>query len=142
MSKIYRLTATEPLELHVYLESFSGNWYYAHYSEFSISESSDNYRLYVYGFSGTASESLLWFHNGREFSTIDRDNDGYSVYNCARRYTGAWWYGWQSWHCFNSNLNGRYYPTEREDCNGIAWHDVPYAGRDCIPLRKVIMKVR
>jgi len=44
-------------------------------------------------------------HNGRKFSTKDRDNDVAGV-NCAsgEAIKGAWWYG----DCRTSNLNGVY----------------------------------
>lgn len=37
------------------------------------------------------------------FSTIDRDNDGYSG-SCADQMRGGWWYN----SCSTSNLNGEY----------------------------------
>ena len=46
----------------------------------------------------------LSFSNGREFSTLDRDNDAWSDGNCAAYYSGANW-----WHaCGQSNINGKY----------------------------------
>ena len=79
LSKIYRYTATNPVELHIYLESFSGTWAYATFAEFTISDSTDNYRLSVTGYSGTAGAYSLIYHNGRPFSTYDRDNDGHRM---------------------------------------------------------------
>lgn len=40
---------------------------------------------------------------GMRFSTIDRDNDGYSG-SCADQLRGGWWYN----SCSTSNLNGEY----------------------------------
>lgn len=45
----------------------------------------------------------LSYHQGRPFSTEDRDND-IAVTNCAMSYKGAWWYK----NCHRTNLNGKY----------------------------------
>lgn len=45
----------------------------------------------------------LSYHQGRPFSTEDRDND-VAVTNCATSYKGAWWYK----NCHRTNLNGKY----------------------------------
>lgn len=45
----------------------------------------------------------LSYHQGRPFSTEDRDND-IAVTNCAMSYKGAWWYK----NCHRANLNGKY----------------------------------
>lgn len=45
----------------------------------------------------------LSYHQGRPFSTEDRDND-VAVTNCAMSYKGAWWYK----NCHRTNLNGKY----------------------------------
>ena len=45
----------------------------------------------------------LSYHQGRPFSTKDRDND-IAVTNCALSYKGAWWYK----NCHRTNLNGKY----------------------------------
>ena len=64
---------------------------------------------------GTAGDSLS-YHHGRAFSTLDRDNDGYSR-NCAVKYHGAWWYK----HCHVSNLNGRYL-NGTISSQGMSWY--------------------
>ena len=45
----------------------------------------------------------MTYHNGREFSTKDQDNDSSKI-NCAAAIRGAWWHG----DCRTSNLNGVY----------------------------------
>lgn len=50
----------------------------------------------------TSGDSLS-YHQGRPFSTKDRDND-IAVTNCASSYKGAWWYK----NCHRANLNGKY----------------------------------
>ena len=46
----------------------------------------------------------LSFHNGKGFSTYDRDVDSVSSGNCAFYYHGGWWYH----SCAHVNLNGMY----------------------------------
>ncbi|XP_045156938.2 microfibril-associated glycoprotein 4-like [Mercenaria mercenaria] len=114
---IHLLTATGNHELRIDMEDFEGNKAYAKYSSFRIKSQSDNYAIEVSGYSGDAGDSLK-VHNGREYSTTDRDNDGYST-SCAKKYRGAWWYS----GCHHSNLNGIYY--NRANCprrKGIIWY--------------------
>lgn len=43
------------------------------------------------------------YHNGRPFSTWDKDPDPLGIH-CARAYMGGWWYK----NCYKTNLNGLY----------------------------------
>lgn len=43
------------------------------------------------------------YHNGRSFSTYDKDTDS-AITNCALSYKGAFWYK----NCHRVNLMGRY----------------------------------
>lgn len=43
------------------------------------------------------------YHNGRYFSTFDKDTDS-AITNCALSYKGAFWYK----NCHRVNLMGRY----------------------------------
>ena len=82
------------------LEDFDGNKVFAEYKVFYVDGESDNYRVHVSSYSGSAGDSFS-FTNGMQFSTKDRDHD---IYNgqCAVSYHGAWWYK----NCYTSNLNG------------------------------------
>ena len=118
LSKIHRLTKEGSNTLRVDLGDFEGNTAYANYSTFSVSDGSTEYILTVDGYSGTAGESLISWHNGRRFSTRDNDNDEWSGDSCAQAYgNGAWWYN----NCYLSNLNGRYYNTAINNDGGIVW---------------------
>lgn len=55
-------------------------------------------------------------HNGKAFSTKDRDNDTYKNVNCATDYKGAWWY----YSCHAVNINGLYLGN-KVDNTGMRW---------------------
>ena len=127
LSNIHRLTAAAPhTELRVDLEDFEEATAYAKYNEFAVGNSTSNYVLTVGGYSGTAGDSLVNTsdanvngHNGRQFSTRDRDHDRSASRNCAIIFSGAWWYN----NCHFSNLNGLYHGGEHPDsfANGVNW---------------------
>ncbi|XP_033647914.1 ficolin-2-like [Asterias rubens] len=114
---LHRLTAQGEYELRVDLEGFYNDTGYAVFASFSIADESDNYRLYVGTYSGTASDGLD-YQDRMAFSTKDKDNDRNPSGSCAQTYHGAWWYG----ICQTSNLNGLYYnyPSRRDP--SIVWH--------------------
>lgn len=113
LDKIHRLTNAsgngQQNTLRFDLRDQEGNKRYAKYSTFQVAGSSTNYRLSVAGYSGDATDSFS-YHNGRVFTTKDRDA------GCANQYKGAWWYG----HCHASNLNGIYSSTDYGQ--GIVWY--------------------
>ena len=69
-------------------------------------------------------------HNGRKFSTKDRDND-ISRVNCAKenKIRGAWWF----YDCKQSNLNGVY--RNGADNGTIIWGNI-------YPIKRAEMKIR
>ncbi|MGH0140471.1 UNVERIFIED_CONTAM: hypothetical protein FKN15_071986 [Acipenser sinensis] len=76
----------------------------------------DNYLLtYKSGDGSKKARDSLSYHQGRPFSTKDRDND-IAVTNCALSYKGAWWYK----NCHRANLNGKY--GESRHSQGINWY--------------------
>ena len=119
-------------ELRVDLIDFEGNTTYAKYSSFAVGSTSENYKLTIGGYSGTAGDAMPT-HNGMEFSTRDRDNDRYSG-SCAVLYKGSWWYN----HCYTANLNGIFYNNATHDNTGIRWQQ--FKGPES--LKAVEMKVR
>ncbi|XP_038066786.1 ficolin-3-like [Patiria miniata] len=111
------LTEKGTWQLRVNLEDWNNERVYAEYGEFQIS--GDNYQLTVgsYNDSSTAGDSLTSKHNGKLFSTKDRDNDNSPIGSCAKDDHGAWWYDW----CYQSNLNGKYYALALVDYQSIRW---------------------
>ncbi|XP_066295017.1 microfibril-associated glycoprotein 4-like isoform X3 [Branchiostoma lanceolatum] len=132
--KLHQLTSQAQYELRVDLEDFEGNSAYAQYQVFTVGSEAEHYRLTLGGYNGTAGDSMD-HHNGRPFSTKDRDYDDSSA-SCAQAYKGAWWYG----SCHNSNLNGLYHAgshTSRADgVNWNAWKGFYYS------LKHTEMKIR
>uniref|UniRef100_A0A2C9JNA2 Fibrinogen C-terminal domain-containing protein n=1 Tax=Biomphalaria glabrata TaxID=6526 RepID=A0A2C9JNA2_BIOGL len=71
---IFLLTNQDRYQLRVDLWDFAGNRVYAVYSSFKIDGERDGYKLHITGYSGSAQDSLHK-HNGKKFSTMDKDND-------------------------------------------------------------------
>lgn len=74
---IHWLTRQGSYVLRVTMEDWSGRQAYAEYSTFALEPENDFYRLRLGRYQGNAGDSLSW-HNGRQFSTLDRDHDAYS----------------------------------------------------------------
>ncbi|KAK1329244.1 hypothetical protein QTO34_011424 [Cnephaeus nilssonii] len=113
LDNIHRITSQGRYELRVDMRD-GQEAAFAHYDKFSVEDSRSLYKLRVGGFNGTAGDSLS-YHQGRPFSTKDRDND-IAVTNCALSYKGAWWYK----NCHRTNLNGKY--GESRHSQGINWY--------------------
>ena len=116
LTYLHRLT-TSDRQLRVDLEDFENNTRYAVYNTFQVMDSSTNYTLRVEGYSGDAGNGL-GHHNGRQFSTRDRENDNNRGRNCAQLFKGGWWYG----YCHDSNLNGLYHGGPHTSLgDGVNW---------------------
>ena len=113
---LHALTKQSPQILRVDLTDFDNITAYAEYKTFAVAAESENYRLAIGGFTGTAGDSLA-SHNGGGFSTKDRDNDNHRGH-CAVMNHGAWWYK----SCHQSNLNGNYYDNKKANANGVTWY--------------------
>ncbi|CAG07653.1 unnamed protein product, partial [Tetraodon nigroviridis] len=101
LDNIQRVAAQGRYELRIDMKDGQES-VYANYDKFSIGDARDLYKLRIGEYNGTAGDSLS-YHQGRPFSTKDRDND-IAVTNCALSYKGAWWYK----NCHRANLNGKY----------------------------------
>lgn len=118
LENIYRLSNQDNYKLLIELEDWSDKKVYAEYRSFRLEPESEFYRLRLGTYQGNAGDSLMW-HNGKQFTTLDRDKDTYAG-NCAHFHKGGWWYN----ACAHSNLNGvwyrgGHYRSKHQD--GIFW---------------------
>ena len=110
---LHAITSRGKYELRVELK-YQGKSAFAHYADFSVADESDNYRLTLGAYDGTAGDSLA-YNNGKPFSTLGKDNDE-DERNCAAQYSGGWWY----YKCTYACLNGRWGGGKWA---GISWQD-------------------
>jgi Fibrinogen beta and gamma chains, C-terminal globular domain len=79
-----------------------------------VDDESTGFMLLISGFSGNTYNSLTYTGaatdpgnlNGMRFSTIDRDNDMLSSFNCAAHYSAGFWYNQCSYVHINSDGAG------------------------------------
>ncbi|XP_030598131.1 angiopoietin-related protein 2-like [Archocentrus centrarchus] len=136
LNNIYWLTNQGTYKLLVTLEDWTGRKTFAVYASFRVESEADFYRLRLGQYHGNAGDSLTW-HNGKQFTTLDRDHDVY-VGNCAHYHKGGWWYN----ACAHSNLNGvwyrgGHYRSRYQD--GVYWAE--FRG-GAYSLKKVTMMIR
>ncbi|XP_021269641.1 tenascin isoform X3 [Numida meleagris] len=112
LDNLHKISSQGQYELRVDLRD-RGETAYAVYDRFSVGDAKTRYRLRVDGYSGTAGDSMT-YHNGRSFSTFDKDNDS-AITNCALSYKGAFWYK----NCHRVNLMGRY--GDNNHSQGVNW---------------------
>lgn len=77
LENIYWLTNQGTYKLLVTMEDWAGRKTFAEYASFRVEAESDFYRLRVGRYHGNAGDSLTW-HNGKQFTTLDRDHDVYA----------------------------------------------------------------
>ncbi|XP_002742424.1 uncharacterized protein LOC100367752 [Saccoglossus kowalevskii] len=124
-------------QLRIDLQDFDGQTRYALYDLFQVADESDNYRLMIGSYSGSAGDSMH-YHNGSQFSTRDQDNDVSESTHCANVYGGAWWYR----ACYFVNLNGQYFSKKenrKRHSEGIVWR---YWKGLYHSLKRVEMKIK
>ncbi|KAL2781978.1 tenascin precursor [Daubentonia madagascariensis] len=112
LDNLSKITAQGQYELRVDLQDH-GETAFAVYDRFSVGDAKTRYKLKVEGYSGTAGDSMA-YHNGRSFSTFDKDTDS-AITNCALSYKGAFWYR----NCHRVNLMGRY--GDNNHSQGVNW---------------------
>lgn len=137
---IHTMTTSKKYTLRIDLQDWDGNWLWAEYKHFAISDEADKYRLRVSGYRGNAGDSLT-YHNNSAFSTYDNNNDRSDNEKCSEVSHGAWWY----LSCYRSNLNGKYYQsgnyaTDTNYGDGIVWQTVKTS--NWYSMKSSIMKIR
>uniref|UniRef100_A0A672L3H8 Uncharacterized LOC107576685 n=2 Tax=Sinocyclocheilus grahami TaxID=75366 RepID=A0A672L3H8_SINGR len=147
--KIHLLTKAKNMSLRIEIEDFEGIKEYAHYDHFYVANESQQYRLSIGGYSGTAGNAMQFSknynHDQKLFTTPDRDNDQYPSGNCGAYYSSGWWFD----ACMSANLNGRYYQSKYKGVrNGIfwgTWHNITmeyYPTNDRQSFKTVKMMIR
>uniref|UniRef100_UPI0037E8D31D angiopoietin-related protein 3 n=1 Tax=Semicossyphus pulcher TaxID=241346 RepID=UPI0037E8D31D len=102
LKKIHSLTQQGVYILRMDLEDWKEEKHWAEY-RFSLEGPSKDYTIHVSHFSGDLADAMA-NSTGMKFSTKDRNNDNQRNSNCARNYTGGWWFN----ACGETNVNGRY----------------------------------
>ena len=78
----------------------------------------------------------MWYSNGDQFSTKDRDNNDYSSRNCAVYQRSGWWHE----NCTWTNLNGQYYESKQHNNDAaIYWYNWRYSKSS---MKRVDMKIK
>ncbi|KAG5850011.1 angiopoietin-related protein 1a [Anguilla anguilla] len=136
LENIYNMAKQVDYRLLVEMEDWVGKKVYAEYSSFHLEPESEFYRLRLGTYQGNAGDSLS-SHNGKQFTTLDRDKDAFSG-NCAHFHKGGWWYN----ACGQTNLNGVWYAGgvyRSKFQDGIFWAEY---GGGSYSLKSVRMMIR
>ncbi|XP_045136949.1 techylectin-5B-like [Portunus trituberculatus] len=135
---LHVLTNQKTYQLRFDFHDYEDGPFYAAYSTFRVGNEESHYPLYIGDFSGNVTDAFT-YHHGRSFSTKDRDNDLYSVGNCAEEFTGGWWYD----RCYDAHLNGLFpVVPDRVEAKYITWW--AHKGDKRVPfvLDKVTMRIK
>ncbi|XP_036396360.1 microfibril-associated glycoprotein 4-like [Megalops cyprinoides] len=143
LENIFLLTWAKKYELRVDMEDFDEGKVHAQYSSFSIDPEPEDYTLHVGDYIDGGAGDALRYHNGRRFSTIDKNPTGYYSYYhygyrygyCAERLHGGFWFG----SCGNANPNGLYmWGRTRYNDLGVMWQN----WKSSYSLKSITMKIR
>ncbi|XP_036396744.1 microfibril-associated glycoprotein 4-like [Megalops cyprinoides] len=135
LENIFLLTWAKKYELKVDMEDFEGGKVHARYSTFSIDSEEKGYKLNIGSYVDGGAGDALSYHNGRMFSTFDKDQDSYYYYNCAERQQGGFWFR----SCGNVNPNGLYMWGHTNSYEaGVRWQ----TWRSSYSLKAITMKIR
>ena len=125
LKALHCLTGQGGWEMRMDIKLGDGTNVFLQYEQFKVASAKDKYKLTVGGFQGTTTDPMA-YHNGRYFTTKDRDNDLWSK-NCAiNRYgydkpTGGWWYN----NCLNIQPNLLYKQRDAIYLNS-KWYTLPF----------------
>ncbi|KAJ8011960.1 hypothetical protein DPEC_G00063740 [Dallia pectoralis] len=131
LENIHQLTNT-PTQYELRMDlGLGSDKAYAVYDNFQIAPAKQKFKLTIGAYKGTAGDAMT-YHQGRQFSTIDNDND-IGLGNCALQHRGAWWYK----NCHLANLNGKF--GDNRHSMGVNWE--PWKGH-LMSLDFTEMKIR
>ncbi|XP_046885602.1 angiopoietin-2a [Hypomesus transpacificus] len=116
---VSKLTNHQQYTLRIQLKDWEENSAFSQYDQFSLGSETQNYRIHLKGYEGTAGKVSSLGQPGSDFSTKDADNDK-CVCKCSQLTTGGWWFD----ACGPSNLNGIYFQQGQNSnrFNGIKWY--------------------
>ncbi|XP_071944874.1 ficolin-2-like [Antedon mediterranea] len=126
---LHQLTSSAAYDLRIDIGDEGG---FAVYSNFRIGPEDEKYTMDLTSYIDGNKDDSLIYHKGMTFSTKDQDNDGVT-YNCAVKYTGAWWYN----TCFEVHLNGKF-----DDVNQVAFGIIWMGQRQFTRYYRASMKLR
>lgn len=91
------------------------------YSGFKVADEANKYKLSLISTSISQDAGMFAFHNGKNFSTYDRDNDEYPD-NCAVQFKTGWWHH----ACYHVSIAGSangqvYWRTPTGDPEYVQW---------------------
>ena len=93
LQNIHCLTTRDDVDLMIDLREENGNEVAWIYHTFKVNGSNDNYCLEIGEAEGPPSANdAMAYHNGKQFTTYDSDNDLYAG-NCASALHTEWWFG-------------------------------------------------
>ena len=135
------------LRFDLYKPDNSTAW--SEYQRFLITHEDDNYKLFVYNFTGSGKDLINYTRdpnysaNGNNFSTFDRDNDK-SLISCALNMGGGWWYSKCTGTPINTPCEGQPgYNCSRHAC--MNWYREAWAKKPRYeepPLNGTTIKMR
>ncbi|XP_059179594.1 fibroleukin-like [Physella acuta] len=128
---ISKLTKTGYSELRFDMK-YKGKSYYAVYSNVTVGNEADLYRIKFTFKTGNVIDSFS-NHYGMAFSTFDKDNDGYTEGHCAQLWRSGWWFNM----CHKVNTNGAW--ASKVSAEGINWEGLT---QHTDSLEQVEMKLR
>ncbi|KAK7098579.1 microfibril-associated glycoprotein 4-like [Littorina saxatilis] len=100
---LHSLTRDTNYTLRVDLWDWDGQHAYAKYSFMRVAGETDDYRLRLGAYNGTAGDSFS-YHSGMRFTTPDRDHDLWWA-SCGKKDQSGWWFN----ACSYCSLNGVYH---------------------------------
>uniref|UniRef100_A0AAY4CRM7 Fibrinogen C-terminal domain-containing protein n=1 Tax=Denticeps clupeoides TaxID=299321 RepID=A0AAY4CRM7_9TELE len=119
LEKIYSIANQGEHIMHLELEDWRHEKRFIEYL-FKLDGPSSKYSLHLSHLTGNLPDAMS-NHTATKFSTKDQDNDKHEESNCARIYSGGWWFD----ACGESNLNGKYLWQKSRGRNmkkkGIYW---------------------